>query len=306
MKQEKGVITLYVLVVCLFVLIVGGIVYIGTSNKQSAQLAALKKIEENYNNTSLDAEDLYKNYEGGDVVPVFTPEQFTMVGTGETGYVPETGKIYAYTTDKTYMFYGTSEDITDVITAKVEEIVASKGYATEDKVEEIVGNNSIDQMYPIGSIYISTTETNPADYFGGTWEAYGQGRTIIGAGTGTDTNSTSQTFAAGSTGGEYKHTLTIAEAPSHTHTRGTMNITGSFTGLPSHGSFPQTGAFSPVVLTSMTTIGFDSTNLYYGKPTRTEFDASKTWSGATSPSGGDGAHNNVQPYITCYIWKRTA
>lgn len=228
LKNEKGAITLYVMVVCLFVLIIGTIAYVDTSSRQSAQLAALKKIEESYNNTELTANDLYQQYEGGDIVPVFTPEQFTMVGTGETGYVAETGKIYAYTTDKTYMFYGTSEDITDMITAKVEETIASKGYVTEDKVEEMVVSNSIDQMYPIGSVYISTTETNPADYFGGTWEAYGQGRTIIGAGTGTDTNSTSQTFAGGSTGGEYKHTLTLAEAPAHTHTRGTMDITGEF------------------------------------------------------------------------------
>lgn len=146
MKKEKGAITLYVMVVCLFILVIGASAYISVSNRQAMQLAALKKIEESYNNTSLDAEDLYKNYEGGDIVPVFTPEQFTMVGTGKTGYVPETGKIYTYTTDKTYMFYGQSEDLTEIINSIVEqktnEVIESKNYVTVDNVNEIVENKN--------------------------------------------------------------------------------------------------------------------------------------------------------------------
>ena len=57
--------------------------------------------------------------------------------------------------------------------------------------------------YPVGAIYLSTVNTSPASLFGGTWVAIGQGRMLIGAGTGTDANGNSMTFANGATGGEY-------------------------------------------------------------------------------------------------------
>ncbi len=115
MKKEKGSITLYVSIVCLFILIVGIVAYVGASNKQAMQIAQLKQIEEEYNNKDVTAEDLYKEYEGGDIVPVYTPEQFAKVGTGEEVYVAEDGKIYTYSADKTYMFYGIAEDLTETI-----------------------------------------------------------------------------------------------------------------------------------------------------------------------------------------------
>src|SRR5574344_992477 len=78
-------------------------------------------------------------------------------------------------------------------------------------------NNIFLKNYPVGSIYISTSSTNPSSLYGGTWVSYGQGRTLIGVGSGTDTNGTVQTFNVNQTGGEYTHTLTIAEMPNHTH-----------------------------------------------------------------------------------------
>ncbi len=91
----------------------------------------------------------------------------------------------------------------------------------KNEIEKLKNNTTtLDTMYPVGSIYISTdlsTAEEVATKFGGTWESYGGGRTLVGVGTGTDNNSTEQTFAANESGGEYKHTLTIAEMPSHTH-----------------------------------------------------------------------------------------
>ena len=60
------------------------------------------------------------------------------------------------------------------------------------------------QAYPVGSVYISiSSKFNPNTSFGGTWERFGQGRTLIGEGTGND-GSTSMTFTANSTGGKYQ------------------------------------------------------------------------------------------------------
>ena len=133
------------------------------------------------------------------------------------------------------------------------------------------------QAYPVGSVYISISSNfNPNTSFGGTWERFGQGRTLVGEGTGND-GSTSMNFTAGSTGGEYKHKLTIAEMPLHHHSRGTYvsSIEAKGYGLAS-GQV----AFADRVMVS----GRDD----------------------TGNAGGDGFHNNIQPYITVYFWKRIA
>lgn len=79
------------------------------------------------------------------------------------------------------------------------------------------GTINIDTIYPVGSIYMSVNSANPSTIFGGTWESYGQGKTLIGAGTGTDQNGTTKTFIVGDQSGEYQHTLTIVEMPNHNH-----------------------------------------------------------------------------------------
>ena len=76
-------------------------------------------------------------------MPIYTPEQFAKVGTGETVYVAETGKIYTFSTDKTYMFYGQSEDITEIINKIIDERLNSS--PSEEKAtllwEKISGNS---------------------------------------------------------------------------------------------------------------------------------------------------------------------
>lgn len=67
--------------------------------------------------------------------------------------------------------------------------------------------------YPVGSIYMSVTNVNPATLFGGTWEAIG-GRFLVGA---------DSTYSAGSTGGEATHRLTTQEMPRHNHTLDNYN-----------------------------------------------------------------------------------
>ena len=40
-----------------------------------------------------------------------------------------------------------------------------------------------ESIFPIGSIYMSVTNTNPSNSFGGTWVLWGQGRVPIGVDT---------------------------------------------------------------------------------------------------------------------------
>ena len=61
-----------------------------------------------------------------------------------------------------------------------------------------------DKIYPVGSIYMSLTDEtieSVTEKFGGTWEKYAQGRTLIGEGTSTDSNGLVQTFKANDSGG---------------------------------------------------------------------------------------------------------
>ena len=57
-------------------------------------------------------------------------------------------------------------------------------------------------MYPVGSVYITYNNVNPGTFLGGTWERFGQGRTLVGEGTGND-GSTSMSFTTNNTGGKY-------------------------------------------------------------------------------------------------------
>lgn len=66
--------------------------------------------------------------------------------------------------------------------------------------------------YEVGDILVTMNETDPAlRWPGTTWEVFAPGRVLIGAGTGTDINGTSMSFAVGATGGEYSHQLTVGD-----------------------------------------------------------------------------------------------
>ena len=68
-------------------------------------------------------------------------------------------------------------------------------------------------IYPVGSVYMTFTNDNPANIFGGTWQKV-EGKFLLGS---------SESYAVDSTGGEKTHVLTAAELPSHTHTATTTS-----------------------------------------------------------------------------------
>ena len=159
------------------------------------------------------------------------------------------------------------------------EVVDGYSTSTTDAYSANYINNMIlNAVYPVGSIYMSVNSTSPATLFGGKWVAISQGRTLVGVGTGTDINGDSMTWAAEATGGEYLHTLTIDEMPSHKHVswiHGNVNPT-------SHSESKDYFSYS----------GWGSS--YHD-----------TWEN-TDNTGGGQAHNNIQPFFAVYMWKRTA
>lgn len=157
--------------------------------------------------------------------------------------------------------------------------------------KKITAANVLALAYPVGSIYISTASTNPNTLFGfGTWSAFGAGRTLVSLDSGQTEFDTVE-----ETGGAKTVTLDVTMIPSHTHTQNSHTHTLA-TGTGS------TGNFSQVIGTVDTSSGGTG-----GTPTQT---ALGTISGSTTATnqntGGGGAHNNLQPYIVVYMFKRTA
>ena len=137
-------------------------------------------------------------------------------------------------------------------------------------------------VYPVGSIYFNAAvATNPATLLGfGTWAAYGGGRVMVGV-------HSSGTFdGLNETGGFETHALSIAELPAHGH---------PFRVSPaSSGGSGATGGFKT---------GDSSSS--YNAHTSSVSDTAGQQIGGTG-SGSAHAHDIVQPYITVYMWKRTA
>lgn len=108
----------------------------------------------------------------------------------------------------------------------------TKFTTTKEELTELI-NTTLDSIYPIGSVYISLTDTNPGTYLKGSWEQFAQGRTLVGVGSGSDGSNT-QTFDVNDTGGEYKHLLTKKEL-SFIDYGALLQQNGSAIGVHSHG-----------------------------------------------------------------------
>ena len=140
-------------------------------------------------------------------------------------------------------------------------------------------------FFPVGAIYMSVSSVNPSTYFGGTWERWGQGRVVVSLNEGDGDFNISE-----KTGGAKTHTLINNEVPRETGSF-IMHAAASATNIHHcDGVFKENYTAPRYVstlssenagATSIGTVGFDN-------------------------GGGNGPHNNLQPYITCYMWRRTA
>lgn len=130
----------------------------------------------------------------------------------------------------------------------------------------------------IGQIILSTTldtVDKVIELYDGEWEPFGAGQVLVGAGTipSTKEGEEDRVFTAGNTGGEYEHTLTVDEMPTHTHSE--------------HGRSRST---------------YDGGDYF----NNTSGVRGYSWSNATGSAGGGQPHNNMQPYVVVYMWHRIA
>lgn len=167
------------------------------------------------------------------------------------------------------------------------------GKLLKDYIRSLVG-----EMYPVGSIYLSVKNTNPSAFFGGTWVAWGVGRVPVGINTADGNFNTVE-----KTGGASTVALTAAQMPSHTHGVGTLTTANA--GGHSH-TVPFTKAAWGVNSGNKVLVDSKDYDAITNKTTNSAAAHKHTVSGATAAAGSGSAHCNLQPYIVCYMWKRTA
>lgn len=219
---------------------------------------------------------------------------------GVAGLVPapkkyEFGASYGLGSDGTWRDFGQTF---------VSQSFAEGEYATNEALKNAIeelkkyvdqqspGCVTLDSVYPIGSVYISANGANPNAIIGGTWEEFATGRTLIGYDPSDD-----DLTETGMTGGEKTHVLTVEEMPSHNHSASTGGA-----GKHTH------------------TVGYRKRQDAYGKGTMDAMHWNTGTASTIETSGvenhshavtvestGSGmAHNNMPPYITVRMWKRTA
>lgn len=173
-------------------------------------------------------------------------------------------------------------DVNNLNTTSADIPYDSTGTASVKDVLDLL----LDRIYPVGSIYMSVTDSTIEAVqakFGGTWVRFGAGRTLVGY----DSTQTEFNTIEGQ-GGEKAHTLTVAEMPGHTHV---INQRQQW-------------------YSSDTVVNPGTGTIYSWKSGEgTGGSTSKSYRSATNDinsTGGGGSHNNLQPYITVYMYKRTA
>lgn len=181
-----------------------------------------------------------------------------------------------------------------------------------------VGTNNLDKtsilnlVYPVGSIYMSVNNESPQTFLGGTWERWGQGCVPVGV----SANANDSDFGkVEQQGGERKHQLITSEMPNHRH-QGQYTHTNTYTDHAQRPTDPPAQSIEVYQGTREVEVQYkvvkDNVNntecnisgsgpindIFYSEKVRSEY--------GVADNGGDIPHNNLQPYITCYMWKRMA
>jgi hypothetical protein len=143
-------------------------------------------------------------------------------------------------------------------------------------------------LYPVGSIYTNATNsTNPGTLLGfGTWTAFGAGRVMVGFDSGNALFDTAEETGGSADATVVSHTHTATSSvtdPGHQHTINFSRQGDAFGGTPA--SRLESSGFTAQTVANTTGITVATT---------------------VSTTGSSGTNANYQPYITVYMWKRTA
>ena len=197
--------------------------------------------------------------------------------------VADNGLEFAYARgDHRHPSDTTKADLTyvqNVEAAKQDVLVSGTNIKTINS-NSILGSGDISTLrlsdvYPVGSIYMSVNSTDPGMLFGfGTWDQI-KDKFLLAAG---------DVYAGGSSGGEATHKLTANELPK-------MSGSASFRSNVNPGTFSPSGVFSETTSSSAAAAGTSGSGAE--RVLNINF-------------GNDEAHNNMPPYLTVYMWIRTA
>lgn len=181
-------------------------------------------------------------------------------------------------------------------------------------LQSMLKNDLLNMVYPVGSIYMSVNNVSPASFLGGTWTAWGSGRVPVGVNT-SDTNfsTVEKTGGASSVSSSHSHTVN-----SHYHT--TAGHTLTVNEIPAHNHKLTTGGtiLAMHADSGVTTNGISmSSTAWWNSNNKNSASIANTGGGASHSHGNTGnaspgtdsktvTSSTLQPYITCYMWKRTA
>ena len=164
--------------------------------------------------------------------------------------------------------------------------------------EENIFTKICNLIYPVGSIYMSVNNVNPGTIFGGTWVAWGTGKVPVGI----DTSQT-EFNTVEKTGGAKNVTLTVNQMPRHNHGQDShshqINEVNGDNNIVASGGYNNNGN------------QWGANFIYGGQPGAWGFtNVSNFYTRAAQPgiweNGNSEAHTNLQPYITCYMFKRVS
>ena len=163
-----------------------------------------------------------------------------------------------------------------------------------EKLNDVVSRGDLfNLIYPVGSIYLTVSDANPSTLFGGTWVRWGKGRAIVGE------NSSDSDFTP------VEHTYGSKNFQKHSHCV-SINDTTGLTGTLTFKTYSSaTSCEGDMFVQTWSDSGVTPSGTSKDKNVTISVDANHKHTG-TIDEHGTGTCGNLQPYIVCYTWKRTA